>query len=623
MSCGWHVVGKFRFVFILTSSTDLIPLVVLPTNILQEGRTFRTLAKQTDDLLGMRITPSANLQLQLSGSVFDNFVRSFWSSVAKETGALRQLLLKQSDMDEYFGGPRLRDNVEAILSAVSPEVREVPNDGKLSLQDLLDLPHVYPHMTLPGPCIYLRICTHLEGQSADSHGDATDGGINHGVAFYVGKAKDIWRRARQHETNTENRNVAGLHYSTARKSSREHRHMIPLLIFQQATVPEAVMNMAEQTMVVAFRCYQGWLFRPVQADNAVPTYAIQQHRAQFMSKLASVDPPRLQYEQPIVRVSETSPSPMHPYGARGSSVYQDLHDVSTSANHLLAISEHWDPTDAKRGYLVFEIMDDKKPHPRAWIGVPSVGSYENFDQASSLAVRFEWYDEGRRTWCTVPLQRVSLLRKPRVKYVREGAIDKILSGWRLAMTLIQALEGIVYQEPLNGFAKEVIIGQVDLLQTDHLNQRYRWVSRPKKALPAPALAIWEENYNLMHQLFDTPLTHVGTSEPLQLSSDVVNRAMGDLRGGKMEFKCDTCNYMAAYIICTRDESRTDCWATTFNRPTGPHRYMAFHHTMTQEQLCQVRVAPVPLAEKLGLDEEDMEEEEAMVTPVVDDGETEE
>lgn len=23
------------------------------------------------------------------------------------------------------------------------------------------------------------------------------------------------------------------------------------------------------------------------------------------------------------------------------------------------------PTDVKRGYLVFEIMDDKKPHPRA------------------------------------------------------------------------------------------------------------------------------------------------------------------------------------------------------------------------------------------------------------------
>ncbi|RSL99159.1 hypothetical protein CDV31_012281 [Fusarium ambrosium] len=186
-----NVIGKFRFVLILVSSTNLIPLVVLPINILQEGRTFRTLAKQTEDLLGANIAPSVSLQMQLSGSVFDNLVRSFWSSLAKETSPLRQLLLKQSDMDDYFGGPRLRDNVDSILSAVTPEVREVLNDGQFSLQNLLDLPHVHPHMTLPGPSVYLRIYTQLEGQPAESHDDATETGINHGVAFYIRKAKDI------------------------------------------------------------------------------------------------------------------------------------------------------------------------------------------------------------------------------------------------------------------------------------------------------------------------------------------------------------------------------------------------------------------------------------------------
>ncbi len=70
----------------------------------------------------MKTTPSVNLQVQLSGSLFDSFVRPFWSSLAKETSALRQLLLRQSDMDDYFGGPRLRGNVESILSAIVPEV---------------------------------------------------------------------------------------------------------------------------------------------------------------------------------------------------------------------------------------------------------------------------------------------------------------------------------------------------------------------------------------------------------------------------------------------------------------------------------------------------------------------
>ncbi|RSM09190.1 hypothetical protein CEP52_004247 [Fusarium oligoseptatum] len=271
--------------------------------------------------------------MQLSGSVFDNFVRSFWSSLAKETSALRQLLLKQNDMDDYFGGPRLRDNINSILSAVTPEVREVLNDGQFSLQNLLDLSHVHPHMTLPGPCVYLRIYTGLEGQPAESHDDATETGINHGVAFYIGKAKEIWRRARQHETNTGNLNVSGLHYSTARRSPPQHRHMIPVIIFEQAIVPEAVMNMAEQTMVVAFQSYQGWLFRPVQSDNVFDGVAFT-----FGKDFAAQGPK---------------------------------------------------PTDAKRGYLVFKIMDDKKPHPRAWIGVPSVGPFKNFDQASSGTMKGE------------------------------------------------------------------------------------------------------------------------------------------------------------------------------------------------------------------------------------------
>ncbi|RSL85291.1 hypothetical protein CEP51_003384 [Fusarium floridanum] len=486
-----HVIGKFRFVLILASSTNLIPLVVLPINILQEGRTFRTLAKQTEDLLGANITPSVSLQMQLSGSVFDNF--------------------------NYFGGPRLRDNVNSILSAVTPEVQEVLNDGQFSLQNLLDLPQVHPHMTLPGPCAYLRIYTHLKGQPTESHDDATETGINHGVAFYTGKAKDIWRRARQHETNAGNLIVSGLYYSTTRRSPPQHRHMIPLIIFEQATVPEAVMNMAEKTMVVVFRSYQGWPFRPVQSDNVVPTYAIQQHRAQFMRSISkpvrsdvgwlALTPLGCNTSSPLFefrRRAQVQCIPMAPgdrvytrtfttYRLRRTIFWQPLRNggvmpllplqlvvPDTSQFDGVAFTFGKDfaaqgpkPTDARRGYLVFEIMDDKKPHPRAWIGVPSVGPFKNFDQASSLSARFEWYDEGRTTWYTVPLQRVSLLRKPMVKYVREGAIDKIISGWRLAMTLIQALEGIVYQEPLNGFA-EVVIGQVDILQTDHLNQRYRW-----------------------------------------------------------------------------------------------------------------------------------------------------
>ncbi|KAF4951933.1 hypothetical protein FSARC_12776 [Fusarium sarcochroum] len=52
--------------------------------------------------------------------------------------------------------------------------------------------------------------------------------------------------------------------------------------------------------------------------------------------------------------------------------------------------QHTRPKDANTGYLAIKIMDDKLPHPRAWIGVPSVGPFVNFGQASSLGVCFEW-----------------------------------------------------------------------------------------------------------------------------------------------------------------------------------------------------------------------------------------
>ena len=49
------------------------------------------------------------------------------------------------------------------------------------------------------------------------------------------------------------------------------------------------------------------------------------------------------------------------------------------------------PADCKRWkcHLVFEIMDDGKRHDRPWAGFPSVGSFQNFERASSIGIWFE------------------------------------------------------------------------------------------------------------------------------------------------------------------------------------------------------------------------------------------
>ena len=218
------------------------------------------------------------------------------------------------------------------------------------------------------------------------------------------------------------------------------------------------------------------------------------------------------------------------------------------------------------------------------------------------------------------------------KHIEKADVEAVLEYWRAAMNIIQALEGRVYTEPLNGFSRFQRAGIVRRLQTDHLKQKYRWISRPTKTMPAPALAIFEENYRLMYRLFHTDLTYVATDGPHLRESDVMNRAPGDDRRARYAFKCDTCHYMGKKIPCVRAEERTDVWVckccylfhrpctfTAFSEardnlwgndeplmsdsnfsqyPTGPHRFLAFHHTTNLEQAREVRNVKEPLSEKL-------------------------
>lgn len=54
-------------------------------------------------------------------------------------------------------------------------------------------------------------------------------------------------------TNHLHEFTAQRHYRTAAKSLPEDRHTIPLLVFEDASVSNMVLNMAEQVMIVAFK----------------------------------------------------------------------------------------------------------------------------------------------------------------------------------------------------------------------------------------------------------------------------------------------------------------------------------------------------------------------------------
>ncbi|RKL09804.1 hypothetical protein BFJ68_g8942 [Fusarium oxysporum] len=676
--------------------------VVLPSSILIEGRPFRGLTQQTVDQLGITSAPAVSIQSDPSDSPLQSFIRSFFSSLSVQQGSLRSLGLAQSEIDELFTGSNYNTSVHAILDAIIPQVRQTIQDGRFSLQDILGLRHVTTSWPGNRPCIYVRIYTDPEDQPEDESRDEEQADIDRYVGIYVGQSRSAWARHLQHENNIEKYvpTRGQSHYRTAAKSLPEDRHTIPLLVFADTSVSNPVLNMAEQVMIGVFRSQMRWIFVGTPEH---PFQQLLQRRARLVSDTArairqqvgwpDLNPQGLNGSTPLFETRSrihvhcipmaTSGGPF----ARAFTTYRiqkplvDSHDAppvqpgdrfcrrhihfklrkvdgTCDALNLTVTLDRQGITgpnhDVKRGFLVAEIMNDRQPHPKAYIGCPSVGPFQNFLEGSCIALRFEWQADGQ--WYTVYLQRqrLNLSPSPTRSYDTEMAIEP----WRAAMKMIQAFEGTVYTEPLDGFPESLIIGNIQMLQTDHLNQRYRWVSQQQVTRPTPARASWDYNFKLMvknfgddmfKELSNQRITFVGPSNPLTAGHGAMNWDKDDYRNGMRvsDVKCDTCTVIPWVLLnghtfnCVRDESRTDVWvckncslfnkpctftplkrlkelhqgaqpvngADTTAHPRGLFRFLSFHHTMSPQEIGEVFEVSEPLFERFEgseVEDEDIE-----------------
>ncbi|KAH7478830.1 Meiotic activator RIM4 [Fusarium oxysporum f. sp. albedinis] len=666
--------GRETAMVMVVKGTMVVP-VVLPTVILTKGAMLRPLAEQTANLLPSLTSESTPApEVHDGGRPFSRFVHSLWQTLAKNTRQLQTLGMSMSAIDACFAGPHLLENRNAILNAVLPPAREVLKDGTFSLKDLLDLRHVSGDWPAGRQCVYLRIYTHPQDRPDYRYSDSSQADINKNVGFYIGSTNNAQRRNQQHEHATDNRSNSCYemqHYRIARKSQKQHRHMIPLVVFD-AIVPIHLLKMAEQTFILAFRSYQGVIHAPVNTGGSSGLVGLQR-KGQFLSSIArpvmdAVAWPALKTRgcnmssslfedqtrvellcSPMVpgdasvrtfttyRLRRNLYPPRNPNGSKYVSI--NLHEVNTGIIRHVVFGLPFGslemqgpkPGDSTGGYLVFEVMDDKKAHPKAWFGVPSIGPFENFDRASSFAVRYEWYDKDQQKWYSIPLSRWYWGLNGMKEHIAEGRTEKVLEPWRIAMDIVQAIEGIIYTEPLNDFKPQIRVGEVKMLQTDHLGQQYSWITRPMRTMPAPRYATFNENFALMYRQFNTQLTHVGPTEPIPRDADVLYRAPGDNRD---VVRCDSCLYMGENVKCERDERITDAWvckccfilyrpcsftalsdalelwgqgppyrgaggsARLRRVPSGPHRFMAYHLTMTEEEMVTVKAVPKPLSEHL-------------------------
>ncbi|PCD37164.1 hypothetical protein AU210_005668 [Fusarium oxysporum f. sp. radicis-cucumerinum] len=635
--------------------------LVLPLSYMVIGKSFRSLLDKKKDEAPPVVIVST-LSLQSGSTKVKRFIRTLWETARRDETILRSLGVGHNRFMELFSDQSFTTNVEIIINGLVPEAKRILQDGNFGLQDLLGLPDATIE-TNHNQGVYLRIYEDVGGQDV--------------VGLYVGQSRHISRRMGQHDTTTKSSTLHQFskHYGIARQTTEDNCHAVKLCAWSIETqIPLAILDLAEQTMMLLFDSYHSWMTSETTEPLGEGYSTMRSHCAYLRSiaektrttvgwqNYLDVDTVGCNVSSPLFDVASYKGGdircikmPVLDPNVRTFTTYRKettfirpkrqkgacnvrILDLTTSrpngaVSHIIfsIAIDCFQAFIPKTGNLVFEIMDDHGPHEKPWLGCPTVGPFQDFTEASSLAVRAEWLDIPSGEWRTAPIQSSKS---------HMWRIDWAKRNWMRAMSVIQLLEGIVWTEPLNGF-ENLSLGsrQVKELTVNHLQQTCHWIPRlGKGARPAPALSSWDENFKLMAKQFGHGMTVLGCDPP----------STSDLEIPSIAFvACDFCKYAKTSNTyhCERDPGRDDIWVckrcSEMNRPcsftpmtesfelwgrgppdlrqnqnlnlalypTGPHRQLAFHLAIHIDQMrTPVRIEEPFAMETAVLEQLDVEED---------------
>ncbi|KAH7159003.1 hypothetical protein DER46DRAFT_686250 [Fusarium sp. MPI-SDFR-AT-0072] len=522
---------------------------IVPTTLLRQGSAFRTLADKTADNIPLLEAPAMGLQPQQANNLFDRTVRTLWNLVSRPYSIpkLQELLMPEEDIAGYFS--TARDNVDSITNALLPQ-------------------------------------------------DTSQADINRNVGMYIGQSRRIRDRMGEYRRNMvpETRDP---HLRIALKSSPEDRHMIPIMIWEDGDVSSRILNMAEQTMILLLRSYQPFLF--VSENDLYPVTVVNSRRAKllasFQQKAASTTGwPRincrgLNQESPIYgntrSIYQFLSIPMTPGNPNARSftshrIRRTLYYLTGVAGVRWGFNNHYSDTNTKKkflsfrvmnetlnaqrpkyGYLVFEIMDDDKLHPRPYMG----------------------FNESAQRWCKAIVAKIQYIDP--VKLARTGDAEACLKPYRDGMMIFQALKGIDYTGPLDGFSRRVTIlcQNMSVLKTNHLLQEYRL--EPQRRVSSWQTAdlrylypcfFWWPCPLVLCSLFNRPCTFTALSQ-------------------------------LPHLFGNRPPSRHPNYSLSVY-PDGPFRWLIYRRDSSNEELNANDPVPEPFEERFGPIEEDEEAEVA-------------
>ena len=542
------------------------------------GKNFRTLLEKQRDNQPSIAATAPSISIRHGATRLESFIRTFWVTAGQDRDALERLRMGNDRYKDVFGHLDFTSNVDTIISGLVPEARNLFQNGVFRVQDLLSLPdaNTFPRA---GQFIYIWVYLHLDGTDQ--------------IGLYVGQTKSILERIHRHRYEIA-ATTPSPHYNVARRAQEHNRHVFVLCFWDEEDPQSHVaVDMAEQTMILAFGSYNGWMTSP-HADFHRLDVLVSHDRCSYLRSIArqtqnstgwqrnmdvetigcNISSPLFTFLTPAAiecfRTTALSAKPRGYTSYRKRVAFIDMHikthkrvsfafrdgDKSSFNHHISFDVRCFERSAPESGFLVFEIMDDGQPHDNPYFGCPSVGPFKNFDQVSALGIRIEWLDETTNEWLTVPLS-------PRP--TKTGSLADSLWAWKRALTFIQVLQGVTWSGPLNGPLDGLLRSpnfgsrRVLKLVIDHLQQTCQWVPQQGKVLPAPALATWGENFLLMADQFGHGATVICRQQP-PLGDDFWLHHV--TKQHPRFIRCDFCKYSTRrneLMGCERDTRRTHVW----------------------------------------------------------------
>ncbi|CAG9980507.1 unnamed protein product [Clonostachys byssicola] len=216
--------------------------IIIPFNRVTIGKEYKDYATKIQESQEVHVE---EFSTATEGTPLENFIRSFWTGMRAQMSALTQLGVPEGDATLMFSDANFRSNVDQIINAFTDEVKSVIQNGEINAERLSGLKKVSKSWPSDGTkSIYLRVYTHQ---------DPADANVED-FALYAGQSIQVQTGDYQHKEKIQTGDSHHHpHYSQAKNSLPEYRHMIPIMIFDEAT-PGALINMAQETAITAFNC---------------------------------------------------------------------------------------------------------------------------------------------------------------------------------------------------------------------------------------------------------------------------------------------------------------------------------------------------------------------------------